>query len=115
MRSPHPSSGCASRRGWPSKPWRGAWPGGAAGGGLTQKLESAVLTSATLSVDGRFDYLCERLGLLPADVRAENYLSTLDPARQLLALSVRDVGDPREAAFVANAAEVVAEMAGLGR
>jgi len=95
-----------------SVPWDVAREAGAE---LTGRLAAAVLTSATLAVGGRFDYLCGRLGLGEGQVRAEVYRSDLDPARQLLALSVGGLPDPREPGHLEAAADVVAALAGLGR
>ncbi|MBI5835662.1 MAG: ATP-dependent DNA helicase [Candidatus Eisenbacteria bacterium] len=95
-----------------SVPWN---VGREASAELTGRLESVVLTSATLAADGKFDYLCGRLGLEAGDVRAEAYVSGIDPARQLLALSVSGVPDPREPGYLEAAADTVAELATLGR
>jgi ATP-dependent DNA helicase DinG len=72
---------------------------------LFDPLRAAVLTSATLAVDGRFDYLKARLGLretadllLPSPFRYED---------QALLYVPRRMPDPRSADFVERAAEEV--------
>lgn len=95
-----------------SVPWD---VGGEARMELTAHLESAVLTSATLSANGSFEYLCERLGLGPDTARGERYLSTLDPASQLLAMCVGSMPDPRQPGYLEEAAEVVAALSRLRR
>ncbi len=95
-----------------SVPWD---VGGEARMELTTHLESVVLTSATLSANGTFEYLCDRLGLGPDMARGERYRSTLDPAEQLLAMCVGSMPDPRSPGYLEEAAEVVAALSRLGR
>jgi ATP-dependent DNA helicase DinG len=73
---------------------------------LFDRLEAAVLTSATLTVDGSFDYVRGRLGLSRAEeVRLD---SEFDYARQSILYLPRRMPDPRSAGFVtAAAAEVI--------
>jgi ATP-dependent DNA helicase DinG len=75
---------------------------------LFDRLEAAVLTSATLTVDGSFDYVRGRLGLSRAEeVRLD---SEFDYARQSILYLPRRMPDPRSPAFVAAAA---AEVIGI--
>lgn len=64
-------------------------------------LKSAVLTSATLSVDGRFEHLRRRLGLKDAEVgprvRDEIVPSPFDYGRQVLLAVPSDLEDPSTA------------------
>jgi len=72
---------------------------------LFDPLRAAVLTSATLAVDGRFDYLKARLGL-----RGTADLLLASPFRyedQALLYVPRRMPDPRSADFVERAAEEV--------
>jgi ATP-dependent DNA helicase DinG len=75
---------------------------------LFERLEAAVLTSATLTVDGSFDYVRGRLGLARAEeIRLD---SEFDYARQSILYLPRQMPDPRSPAFVAAAA---AEVIGI--
>jgi ATP-dependent DNA helicase DinG len=73
---------------------------------LLDRMDSTVLTSATLTVDGSFDYLRSRLG-----VRSANELrldSEFDYARQSVIYLPRGLPDPRRPDFtVAAAREIV--------
>ena len=72
---------------------------------LFDRVRSAVLTSATLAVDGGFDHLKARLGLDDAE---ELLLpSPFDFARQALLYVPRRMPEPRSPAFVERAAEEV--------
>ncbi len=67
------------------------------------RLGSAVITSATLSVAGRFDYLRGRLGLTELDVDELAVASAFDYARQALLYLPQDLPLPSEAEFLASA------------
>jgi ATP-dependent DNA helicase DinG len=75
---------------------------------LFEPLRAAVLTSATLAVDGGFQYLKARLGL--EDVETEDVLlsSPFDYTAQAVLYVPRRMPEPRSPAFVERAsAEVV--------
>jgi ATP-dependent DNA helicase DinG len=72
---------------------------------LFDNMRAAVLTSATLAVDGGFDYLKARLGV---EASEEMLLpSPFDFARQALLYVPRRMPEPRSPAFVERAAEEV--------
>jgi ATP-dependent DNA helicase DinG len=72
---------------------------------LFDQMRAAVLTSATLAVDGGFDYLKARLGL---EASEEILLpSPFDFARQALLYVPRRMPEPRSPAFVERAAEEI--------
>ncbi len=75
---------------------------------LFDRVRAAVLTSATLAVDGGFDYLKARVGL---DATEELLLpSPFDFARQALLYVPRRMPEPRSPAFVERAAEEVVRL-----
>lgn len=75
---------------------------------LLERPRAAVLTSATLCVNGEFDYVRSRLGIREADeVRLP---SEFDHARQSLLYLPRTMPDPRTPAFVEHAAHEVVEI-----
>jgi ATP-dependent DNA helicase DinG len=80
---------------------------------LFENVEAAVLTSATLSVSGGFDYIRKRLGLEHA--RTFVVPSHFDYASQALLYVPPDVPDPRSEAFVSRAAERVRQLLELSR
>ena len=60
---------------------------------LFERLQGAVLTSATLTVDGSFEYVRGRLGLKSAtEIRLD---SEFDYARQSILYLPRNMPDPR--------------------
>jgi ATP-dependent DNA helicase DinG len=63
---------------------------------LFRRLETTIVTSATLSTDGRFDFLKGRLGLVEADVEPEvaAHGSPFDFARQAIIAVPTDVPAP---------------------
>ena len=74
---------------------------------LVDRMRTTVLTSATLTVDGRFDYVRGRLGI--ADANEVRVPSEFDYARQSLLYLPNNMPDPREPSFNdAAAREVVA-------
>jgi ATP-dependent DNA helicase DinG len=76
---------------------------------LFERMRSAVLTSATLAVDGGFAYVKSRLGLQPVKVAEVLLPSPFDYARQALLYVPRRMPEPRSPEFVERAArEVVA-------
>jgi ATP-dependent DNA helicase DinG len=75
---------------------------------LVERWHSAVLTSATLAVNGSFAYVRSRLGIRTADeVRLR---SEFDYARQAMLYLPRRMPDPRTSEFVPRAAEEVVEI-----
>jgi ATP-dependent DNA helicase DinG len=75
---------------------------------LFERVKSAVLTSATLSVDGGFSYLKSRLGIGAAE---EVLLSSpFDYRSQAILYVPRHMPDPGSPAFVERAAEQVREL-----
>ena len=77
---------------------------------LFDKARAAVLTSATLAVDGGFTYLKARLGL--ADRETEDLLlpSPFEYASQAVFYVPRRMPEPQSPAFVARAAEEVERL-----
>jgi ATP-dependent DNA helicase DinG len=75
---------------------------------LFEQFDTVVLTSATLAVGGRFDYLKQRLGVMPAN---EAVLpQEFDYAEQALLYMPRALPDVRNPAFAAGAADEVARL-----
>ena len=75
---------------------------------LFDRVRSAVLTSATLAVDGGFDYLKARLGIESTE---ELLLpSPFDYAGQAVLYVPRGMPDPRAPAFVERAASEIAAL-----
>jgi ATP-dependent DNA helicase DinG len=75
---------------------------------LLDRMRAIVLTSATLTVDGRFDYVRDRLGIRKA---GELCLpSEFDFTRQAILYLPRHMPDPRSAEFVAAAGREVVEI-----
>jgi len=75
---------------------------------LFSKLESAVLTSATLAVSGGFDYIRKRLGV--ENARELVVPSHFDYASQAMLYLPPDLPDPRTPQFVPRAAERIRRM-----
>ena len=74
---------------------------------LIDRMDATVLTSATLTVDGSFDYVKGRLGISKAaELKLE---SEFDYGRQAILYLPKQLPDPRQPTFVAAAArEIVA-------
>ena len=80
---------------------------------LFDRMRSAVLTSATLAVDGGFDYLRQRLGI---DAGDELLLaSPFDFPRQAILYVPRRMPEPQSPAFVPRAAEEILRLLRLSR
>ncbi len=80
---------------------------------LFEKLECAVLTSATLAVGGRFEYMRTRLGL---DYARELVLpSHFDYETQALFYVPPDLPDPRTPQFAPKAAECIRKILEITR
>ncbi len=76
--------------------------------GLFSQKDSVVLTGATLSVEERFDYLCERLGL---EEPQELLLgSPFDYARSTLMLLPRDMPQPNDVRYQAALEQAVIDL-----
>ena len=80
---------------------------------LWTKLESSVLTSATLAVGGGFDYIRGRLGVEHA--RDLVLPSHFDYQRQALLYVPPDLPDPRTPQFAAKAAERIRRLLEITR
>jgi predicted DnaQ family exonuclease/DinG family helicase len=77
---------------------------------LYDSLESAVLTSATLTVNGSFDFFASRVGLdLVEDRGVEAVVldSSFDFRRQMQILTLHDMPEPTSAGYAARLAEVL--------
>ena len=75
---------------------------------LFDRMQATVLTSATLTVEGSFDYIRGRLGLDRAGgARFLKLPSEFDYARQAILYLPRKMPDPRSAEFTAAAAREV--------
>jgi ATP-dependent DNA helicase DinG len=75
---------------------------------LFERVRSAVLTSATLAVDGGFTHLKDRLGLVPS--RELALPSPFDFGRQAVLYVPRHFPDPRSPQFVPRAADEIARL-----
>jgi ATP-dependent DNA helicase DinG len=65
--------------------------------GLLNKKKSVIMTSATITVNGRFEHFIERIGLEAFEkdkVITKNYESPFDYSQQSLLCAVRDLPDP---------------------
>jgi len=75
---------------------------------LLDRMTAVVLTSATLSVDGRFDYVRGRLGIRRAhEVRLP---SEFDFTRQAILYLPKKMPDPRSPQFIGEASREVVEI-----
>ena len=80
---------------------------------LFDQFDTVVLTSATLAVAGRFDYLKQRLGVLPA---AESVLpQEFDFPTQAILYIPRALPDVRNPSFGASAADEIARLLEISR
>jgi len=80
---------------------------------LFDRVRAAVLTSATLAVDGGFEHLKARLGVEPTD---ELLLpSPFDYAEQAILYVPRRMPEPQSPAFVDRAAEEIVRLLGVSR
>ena len=80
---------------------------------LFDRVDTAVLTSATLAVAGSFEYTLRRLGLRSA--RTELVPSHFDHEKQALLYVPQNLPDPRSPAFTAAAADEIVEILTLSR
>jgi ATP-dependent DNA helicase DinG len=80
---------------------------------LFGQFDTVLLTSATLAVGGRFDYLKQRLGVMPAN---ETVLpQEFDYAEQALLYLPRALPDVRNPAFAASASDEIARLLEISR
>jgi ATP-dependent DNA helicase DinG len=75
---------------------------------LLDRMSATVLTSATLTVDGRFDYIRGRLGIRRA--HETRLTSEFDYTQQTILYLPRKMPDPRSPEFVAAAGREVVEI-----
>jgi ATP-dependent DNA helicase DinG len=75
---------------------------------LFEKVDTVILTSATLAVSGNFDYIQRRLGLRHA--RTLIVSGAFDYPQQSLLYVPQELPDPRNGAFAAAAAEEIARV-----
>ena len=80
---------------------------------LFAKLDTAVLTSATLAVGGGFDYAKQRLGL--DNARELVVPSHFDYPSQAILYVPPDLPDPRDASFAPKAAARIRELLEISR
>jgi ATP-dependent DNA helicase DinG len=78
---------------------------------LLDRMQATVLTSATLTVDGSFDYITSRLGV-GGGARAVlgRWPSDYDHARQAILYLPRRMPDPRSTGFIEAASREVLEI-----
>jgi ATP-dependent DNA helicase DinG len=75
---------------------------------LLDRMDGTVLTSATLTVDGSFEYVRGRLGITQArEIRLD---SEFDYARQAILYLPRRMPDPRSPQFVSASAREIVEI-----
>jgi ATP-dependent DNA helicase DinG len=75
---------------------------------LFERVDTVILTSATLAVGGSFDFLKRRLGIQKAQEKILD--SHFDYARQALLYTPLHLPDPREPTFARQAAEEVVQL-----
>lgn len=75
---------------------------------LWQKIESAILTSATLSSQNGFDYIKLQLGI--DECKEHIYKSPFDYKRQSILYIPNDISEPLQQSFVYDIAEQVNEL-----
>lgn len=77
---------------------------------LFEKVETCVLTSATLSASGKFDFIRERLGLEKSKTATLQAPSSFDYERQALIYLPRAMPDPRSFEFTQLAAGEIVKL-----
>lgn len=75
---------------------------------LLDRMRSVVLTSATLAINGSFDYVRARLGI--TDASCLRLASEFDYTRQSLLYLPKRMPDPRSSEFVERAGDQVVEL-----
>lgn len=79
---------------------------------LWDELPGTALTSATMTVSGRFDHLARRVGV-PGDRAEVVYDSPFDHAAQAVLALPRDLPSPEDPAFLPESARVVVDAVTL--
>ena len=82
---------------------------------LFGKIKRTILTSATLSVDGSFDYIKSRLGLDPSSTTELVLQSHFDYSSQAMIYIPTHLPDPQNAEFIARAAEEIERIVTISR
>ena len=77
---------------------------------LFEKVETCVLTSATLSTSGKFDFIRERLGLEKSKTETLVAPSTFDYERQAIIYLPKAMPDPRSFEFTQMAAGEIVKL-----
>ncbi|MBX3291014.1 MAG: ATP-dependent DNA helicase [Acidobacteria bacterium] len=77
---------------------------------LFDKVESCILTSATLSAAGSFNFVRERLGLDAANTRSFTARSSFDYEKQAVLYLPKAMPDPRSAEFSQMAAGEIVKL-----
>jgi ATP-dependent DNA helicase DinG len=80
---------------------------------LFEQFDTVVLTSATLTVGGRFDYIRQRLGIDHAKDRT--LPAEFDYAKQALLYLPKKMPDVRDAGFAAKAADEIVQLLELSQ
>lgn len=80
---------------------------------LLETKRAVVLTSATLAVDGSFEYVCDRLGVHPRDEKL--LASPFDFSRQTILYIPQRMPSPRHPTFAESAAEEILELTRASR
>ncbi len=79
---------------------------------LYRNVDTAIFTSATLAIQGRFDYFRHQVGLRPElDVDERVFPGPFDYATQAALVAPAGLPDPNQPGFVAAAAKAVRELA----
>jgi ATP-dependent DNA helicase DinG len=82
-------------------------------GRLFEQFDTVILTSATLTVGGRFDYIRQRLGL--DQVKERKLPPEFDYPNQALLYLPRKMPDVRDAGFSSKAADEIVQLLGHSR
>ncbi len=85
---------------------------------VLEPMKTVVLTSATLSVGGRFDYFGERIGLsrVPDEGRVEEIIPTsFDLGKQAMLAIPTDVPDPRAPGFRERLVDILEEAVAVSQ
>jgi ATP-dependent DNA helicase DinG len=80
---------------------------------LFESFDTVILTSATLTVGGRFDYIRQRLGI--DHTKDRSLPAEFDYAKQALLYLPKKMPDVRDAGFSAKAAEEIVQLLELSR
>jgi len=79
---------------------------------LYRNVDTAIFTSATLAIQGRFDYFRHQVGLrAELDVDERVFPGPFDYATQAALVAPAGLPDPNQPGFVAAAAKAVRELA----